>query len=158
MTSLPQELDGCINLEKLLVQNNDLSRLPLSLASLKDTLLEIDLSKNNKQLATTIPPEVHSDVDSVMWIISLQREKRQCIDGLKSDIKNLQHDVVGYETELRKLEEQIAILEQKKKNVTYELEQVRYFLKAREHKRNMQSWLEQKWEDVKLACARKLPM
>ena len=158
LTSLPAELKGCSSLQKLLVQNNDLSRLPLSLAKLKDTLIEIDLSNNNEQMTVTIPTEVHRDIDSVMWIISLQSQKRDCIDGLKHDIKTLQHDIVGYEFDLLQLEEQVAMLEQKKRNIESDLEQVKHFLRAQECKRNVQYWMEQKWEEIKLACASKLPI
>jgi Leucine-rich repeat (LRR) protein len=130
LTSLPQELGDCSSLQKLLLQNNDLSRLPLSISILHNTLIEIDLSNNNKQLTTTIPTEVHRDIESIMWIISLQLEKRESIDGLKHDIKTLQHDIVAYEFDLLKLEEQVAMLEQKKRNVQNDLEQVKYFLRA----------------------------
>jgi hypothetical protein len=125
---------------------------------MQNTLIEIDLSNNNKQLTTTIPTEVHRDIESIMWIISLQLQKRECIDGLKHDIKTLQHDIVAYEFDLLKLEEQVAMLEQKKRNVQSDLEQVKYFLRARECKRNTQNWMEQKWEEIKLACASKLPI
>ncbi|KAL7502699.1 hypothetical protein ACHAXN_000616 [Cyclotella atomus] len=128
-------IEGCSSLQKLLVQNYDLSWLPLSLAKLKDTLSEIDLSNNNEQLAVTIPTE-----------------------GLKHEFKTLQHDIVGYEFDLLQLEEQVAMLEQKKLNVENDLDQVRHFLRARECKRHIQCWVEQKWEEIKLACASKLPV
>jgi Leucine-rich repeat (LRR) protein len=158
LTSLPQEIEGCSSLQKLLVQNYDLSWLPLSLAKLKDTLSEIDLSNNNEQLAATIPTEVHRDIDSTMWIISLQSQKLECIDGLKHEFKTLQHGIVGYEFDLLQLEEQVAMLEQKKLNVENDLDQVRHFLTARECKRHVQCWMEQKWEEIKLACASKMPV
>ena len=138
------------------MQNNDLSRLPLSLATLKGTLLEIDLSNNNQQLTTTIPAEVHRDIESIMWILALQLEKRRCIDGLKAETKQVQHAIVGYEVDLSKVQEQIAILEQKKGNIKNDLEGVKYFLMARTYKREMQVWMERKWEETKRACSTKL--
>lgn len=153
ITALPQELEGCTSLQRLLLQNNDLSRLPLSLATLKGTLREIDLANNNHQLTTTIPAEVLRDLDSIMWILTLQREKRLCIDTLKQDTKHVQHEIVGYEMELLRLEEQIAMLEEKKRNVKSDLEEVKYFLMARTYKRDLQRWVDQKWEEIKQACS-----
>lgn len=156
LTSLPQELDGCTSLQQLLVQNNDLSRLPLSLASLNGILTELDLSNNNAQMATTIPIEVHRDHDSVMWILSLQREKRVMIDSLKLDTKNLQHDIVGYEYETSQLQEQIKMLEQKRQGIERDMEEVKIFLIVREYKRLIKSWMETKWEQIIRAWSNKL--
>ncbi|KAL3790704.1 hypothetical protein HJC23_009804 [Cyclotella cryptica] len=156
LTSLPQEISGCTRLELLLLQNNDLCRLPLSLASMSDNLREMDVSNNNHQLATNIPIETHRDVNSIMWILALQQEKRHCIDNLKKDSSKTQHDIVVYEGELLEAEQRIATLEEKKKSVQYDLESVKYFLIAREHKRNMQSWMEEKWKEIKRACTSKL--
>jgi Leucine-rich repeat (LRR) protein len=156
LTALPQELEGCTSLQRLLLQNNDLSRLPLSLATLKGTLREIDLANNNHQLTTTIPAEVLRDLDSIMWILTLQREKRLCIDTLKQDTKHVQYEIVGYEMELLRFEEQIAMLEEKKRNVKSDLEEVKYFLMARTYKRDIQTWMDQKWEEVKQACSLRL--
>ena len=156
LLSLPHELEGCNNLQKLLVQNNDISRLPLSLATLRGTIIEIDLSNNNQQLETTIPIEVHRDIDSIMWILALQFEKRRVIDGLKVDIKQAQHAIVGYEFDLSKVQERITVLEQKKEKIKNDLEKVKYFLMARTSKRDTQVWMERKWEEIKRACATKL--
>ena len=153
LTSIPQEISGCTSLEQLLLQNNDLCRLPLSLATLRGQLRGMDLSNNNKQLTTTIPKETHRDIDSIMWILALQHEKRHCIDGLKLNVRSIQHDIVAYEGELAEAQQQIAKLEQKKKRVDDELESVKYFLIARRHKRNMQNWLEHMWDELKRAVA-----
>eukprot|EP00956_Cyclotella_meneghiniana_P006472 scaffold8496_cov66-Cyclotella_meneghiniana.AAC.14 len=156
ITSLPQELDGCTSLQRLLIQNNDLSRLPLSLASLNGILTELDVSNNNAQLVTTIPIEVHRDIDSIMWILALQREKRVMIDSLKLDTKNLQHDIVGYEYYTSQLQEQIKMLKQKKHNIESEMEEVKYFLIAREYQRLIKSWMETKWEQITRAWSNQL--
>lgn len=154
LTSLPQEISGCSALRSLLLQNNDLCRLPLSLATLSGHLRELDLSNNNHQLAKTIPSGVHKDVHSILWILSLQQEKRHCIDKLKRDVKVLQHGIVASEGELAEAREKIASLEEKKRQLQEDLESAKYFLVARSHARNFRRWVLKIWLETKRAFAR----
>lgn len=136
LTSLPPEIAGCSSLAKLLLQNNDLPRLPLSMSTLTGQIQDLDISNNSHEMVTTMPIEIHRDVHSIMWILSLQQEKRHCIDRLKQDNKGLQHDNVATEEDLAKSKERIATLQEKKRVLESEMESIEYFLLLRSHCRD----------------------
>ena len=151
LTSLPGEIAGCTNLRTLLLQNNDLPRLPLSLACIYSTLQQMDISNNNAELKTTMPTEIHRDVSSIMFILSLQQEKRHRIDRLKVDIKGLQHDNIAIDQELAQAREKIAKLEEKKRQLEADMNSVAYFLVVRSHCNELRRRILKWWHKTKLA-------
>ena len=156
LTSIPQEIAGCLSLRTLLLQNNDLPRLPLSLASLKGQIQKLDISNNNNEMTTTLPIAIHRDTDSIMWLLSLQKEKRHCIDRLKQDVKLLQHDNIAAEKELADAKDKIAMLEERKQALEADFESVRHFLVARAHYREFRIKMLHYWQEMKRACAQKI--
>lgn len=155
LTALPQEIAGCSSLQTLLLQNNNLPRLPLSLATLSGQIQQLDISNNSPELQTTLPSEIHRDVNSIMWILALQQEKRHRIDRLKQDVKTLQHDNIAMEKELTKAREQIVKLESTKQALVDDMEDVKYFLVARSHCRELRRRGLELWQEVKRACAQR---
>eukprot|EP00986_Skeletonema_menzelii_P009084 scaffold4054_cov142-Skeletonema_menzelii.AAC.7 len=155
LTSLPDEIGNCNNLESLLLENNSLCRLPLSLALLRGSLSELDVSRNDKQMQTTLPSQIHQDAQSILWILALQREKTHCIENLKKDVKLLQHQIHSSEETLAELQQEMKNLETKKKRLEDDLESVRYFLNVRYHCREIRRKALELWQSVRRACARK---
>lgn len=149
LTSLPNEIAGCTSVRTILLQNNDLPRLPLSLATLG--IQQMDISNNNTELKTTMPTEIHRDVSSIMFILSLQQEKRHRIHRLKVDIKGLQHDNIAIDQELARARERIAKLEVKKRTLEADMDSVAYFFVVRSHCRELRRRLLKWWQATKLA-------
>mmetsp|Transcript_1541 Transcript_1541/g.3935 ORF Transcript_1541/g.3935 Transcript_1541/m.3935 type:complete len:269 (-) Transcript_1541:238-1044(-) len=154
LTSIPQEIAGCTSLQTLLLQNNDLPRLPLSLATLSGKMQQLDISNNSQEMATIMPTEIHRDVHSIMWILGLQQEKRQCLDRLRQDVKLLQHDNIATEQELAQAEERIASLTERKRVLENDMESIRYFLAARLYYRELRKRMLHWWQECKRAWAR----
>ena len=149
LTSIPQEIAGCLSLLTLLLQNNNLARLPLSLASLKGQIQQLDISNNDAEMAKTLPIAIHRDTDCIMWLLSLQKEKRHCIDRLKQDVKLLQHDNIAAQKELVNAKDKIAILKGKKEALESDFESVRHFLVARAHYREFRIKMLHYWQETK---------
>eukprot|EP00984_Skeletonema_dohrnii_P033375 scaffold29744_cov78-Skeletonema_dohrnii-CCMP3373.AAC.1 len=155
LTSLPDEIGNC-NLESLLLENNSLCRLPLSLALLKGKLTQLDVSRNDEQLQTTLPAQIHQDAQSILWLLALQREKTHCIETLKTDVKLLQHQIHSSSAALAEAKQKIASeLEQKKKALEDDFESVRYFLTFRYLCRELRRKALELWQSVRRACAKK---
>ena len=155
LASLPDELGNCNNLESLLLDNNSLCRLPLSLALLKGKLSELDVSRNDEQMQTTLPSQIHQDAQSILWILSLQREKSHCIETLKTDVKVLQHEIHSSTEALAQAQQKMEDLERKKKMLEDDFESVKYFLTIRYHYRELRKKTLELWQSVRRACARK---
>lgn len=155
LTSLPQEIAGCTSLRTLLLQNNDLPRLPTSLASLSGQIQQLDISNNSQEMITTMPTAIHRDAHSIMWIISLQQEKRNDIVRLKQEIKELQHNNINMEQEIACARKIIATLEEKKGVLESDMESVRYFIVARSHCRELRRQCLCWWQEWKHAWARR---
>eukprot|EP00985_Skeletonema_marinoi_P006795 scaffold2984_cov70-Skeletonema_marinoi.AAC.3 len=154
LTSLPDEIGNC-HLESLLLENNSLCRLPLSLALLKGKLTQLDVTRNDEQMQTTLPIQIHQDAQSILWILALQREKTHCIETLKTDVKLLQHQIHSSSEALAEAKQQIAELEQKKKSLEDDFESVRYFLTVRYLCRELRRKALELWQSVRRACAKK---
>ena len=154
LTSLPDEIGNC-HLESLLLENNSLCRLPLSLALLKGKLTQLDVSRNDEQMQTTLPIQIHQDAQSILWILALQREKTHCTETLKTDVKLLQHQIHSSSEALAEAKQQIAELEQKKKSLEDDFESVRYFLTVRYLCRELRRKALELWQSVRRACAKK---
>eukprot|EP00985_Skeletonema_marinoi_P013546 scaffold6742_cov164-Skeletonema_marinoi.AAC.5 len=154
LTSLPDEIGNC-NLESLLLENNSLCRLPLSLALLKGKLTQLDVTRNDEQMQTTLPIQIHQDAQSILWILALQREKTHCIETLKTDVKLLQHQIHFSSEALAEAKQQIAELEQKKKSLEDDFESIRYFLTVRYLCRELRWKALELWQSVRRACAKK---
>ena len=152
LTSLPDEIGNCY-LESLLLENNSLCRLPLSLALLKGKLTQLDVSRNDEQMQTTLPIQIHQDAQSILWILALQREKTHCIETLKTDVKLLQHQIHSSSESLAEAKQQE--LEQKKKSLEDDFESVRYFLTFRYLCRELRRKALELWQSVRRACAKK---
>lgn len=156
LTSLPDEIGNCNHLESLLLHNNSLCRLPLSLALLKGKKLsELDVSRNDEQMQTTLPSQIHQDAQSILWILSLQREKTHCIEKLKTDVKLLQHEIHSSTEALAKAKQEMQSLELKKKTLEDDFESVKYFLTVRYHYRELRRKSLELWQSVRRACAKK---
>lgn len=155
LTSVPGEIAGCARLHTLLLQNNALPRLPLSLAALAGKIQQLDVSNNSHELLTTLPAEIHRDVDSIMWIVALQQDKGHDIERLKQEIKGTKRDNIDMERELAKARERILLLEEKKRVLDSDMESIQYFLAARSHCREWRRRCLRWWQEGKAACARK---
>jgi len=149
LTSIPQEIAGCSSLQTLLLQNNDLKQLPLRLSALE--LKQLDLSNNNKALESTLPAPIHSDANSILWILGLKQDKSHCIENLKQDIKLLQREKMYTEQQLTKAKDQISLLQDKKAQLEQDMESVRHFLTLRKHYRQFRVWLSHLWQECKRA-------
>ena len=114
-------------------------------------LKQLDVSNNKEALVSTLPAEVHSDANSILWILSLQQEKSHCIEKLKKDIKLLQRDNKYTEQELIKANEQISILNEKKTQLEQDVESARHFLTLRKHYREARLRLSLFWQGCKRA-------
>ena len=147
LTSIPQEIAACSSLQTLLLQNNDLQRLPLSLSALE--LKRLDLSNNT--LESILPAEIHSDADSILWILRLQQEKSHCIENLKQDVKLLQRENMYTEQELTKANEKMLSLQERKAQLEQDMESVRHFLTLRKHYREFRIRLSNLWQECKRA-------
>lgn len=156
LTSIPQEIAECSSLRTLLLQNNHLPCLPLSLATLRDRIEHIDVSNNNVQLTSTLPTKIHRDVDSIMWILALQKEKLHYIERLKQDTFVLQNSIIAIEQELTVANDCIARLEEKKTNLSQDLALVKNYLIARSRYRNCRGRMMQWWSSCKRAWAVKI--
>ncbi|KAL7553158.1 hypothetical protein ACHAWF_017727 [Thalassiosira exigua] len=156
LASIPLEVSGCASLSTLLLQNNDLPRLPLSLATLSRQMKQMDISNNSHEMAKTLPPRIHRDAQSIMWILALQQEKRHRIDRLKQDSKLLQHNNIATERDLAQARERIASLEEKKRTLEDDMESVEHFLVVRAHCREFRRRCLRWWEECKRACAQKI--
>ncbi len=155
LTSLPEEIGNCNNLESLLAHNNSLCRLPLSLSLLKGKLSELDVSRNDEQMQTTLPIQIHQDAQSILWILSLQREKSHCLETLKADVKLLQHEIHSSSEALVGTQQEMKNLDSKKKVLEDDFESVRYFLTVRYHCRELRRKALELWQSIRLACAKK---
>lgn len=149
LTSIPQEIAGCSSLQTVLLQNNDLKRLPLSLSALE--LKQLDVSNNNQALLSTLPAAIHSDANSILWILRLQQEKSNCIENLKQDIKLLQRENMYTEQQLTKAKDQVSLLQEKKTTLEQEMDSVRTFLTLRNHYREFRLRLSLLWQECKRA-------
>ena len=154
-SSLPDEIGNCQHLKSLLLGTNALSRLPLSLALLKGKLIELDVSRNDKQMLTTLPSQIRQDAQSILWILALQGEKTHCIKTLKTEVKMLQHQIHSSEEALAQARQDMVVLEKKKKRLEDDLESVRYILTVRHHSRELRRKTLELWQSVRRNCARK---
>lgn len=155
LTSLPHEIGHCHSLQSLILKNNALSRLPLSLASLKDTLLDLDVSNNDEQMQVALPSQIHCDASSVLWILSLQREKTHCIESLKNEVRVSQHQTHESTEALTQARIEMEELETKKLNLEEEMESVRYFLTVRRYYRESRRKLTELWQNLRRACMKR---
>jgi len=133
----------------VLLQNNDLKQLPFSLSTLQ--LKQLDVSNNNQALLSTLPAAIHSDANSILWILRLQQEKSNCIENLKQDIKLLQRENMYTEQQLTKAKDQVSLLQEKKTTLEQEMDSVRTFLTLRKHYRQFRVWLSHLWQECKRA-------
>ena len=155
LTSLPNEIGHCHCLQSLILKNNALSRLPLSLASLKETLRELDVSNNDEQMQVALPSQIHQDASSILWILSLQREKTHCIDSLKNEVRVLQHQTHESTEALAQAQIKMEELEAKKRNLEEEMESIRYFLTVRYYYRETRRKLTELWQNLRRACKKR---
>ena len=126
LESIPDELSRCRNLQILKIQNNALSYLPPKLASLKETIQELDVSNNPK--LSMIPETIRRNTILIMWVLQYHEKKLNEINSIK--LKNreniMSHNSI--KTDILEKEKRIDILNEKMHILLMERQQSKRYL------------------------------
>ncbi len=133
---LPPSIGNCLNLQVLKLQHNGLKDLPITLAQLKETLQDIDVS-NNPDLAI-IPKGVQGQSSVIMWIIGFRHDKTMELKTIRQAIRATGDVMKKNEEWISVMNNEIEELQKKKSGLLAEREGIWLFLQMRDFRRQLQ--------------------
>ena len=132
---LPQSIGNCSSLELLKLGSNKLMDLPISMAQLKDTLHDIDVT-NNPGLAI-IPEEVRGDSSAIMWIVEFRHDRTMELKVVRQALLEMGKVMTYNNEKIDCNKTKIKALQRKKKDLIIEREDVWVYLQFRDFRRKV---------------------
>jgi Leucine-rich repeat (LRR) protein len=152
---LPQSIGGCLSLEVLKLGNNDLKDLPITIAQLKETLNDVDVT-NNPDLAI-IPEDVRGDSSAIMWIVGFRHDRTMDVRLIRQSILEMGQLMANNNESIESFKVQIEELEKKRRKLVAEREEIWMFLQFRELRRHVQSKVKEIIQHCKRSFDKRTP-